>query len=97
MFAVIARFQVKDGHVDEVIRLLNEAAIPSRAEPGCHLYVANQDLSNPNLIVMYEQYEDEGAFQSHVESEHAQRIVLGQIVPLLESRRRETFTVVTSD
>lgn len=97
MFAVIARFQVKDGHVDEVIRLVNEAAIPSRAEPGCHLYVANQDLSDPNLIVMYEQYDDEGAFQRHVESEHAQRIVLGQIVPLLESRRRETFTVVTSD
>jgi quinol monooxygenase YgiN len=97
VFAVIARFQVKDGHVDEVIRLLNEAAIPSRAEPGCHFYVANQDLSDPNLIVMYEQYDDEEAFQRHVESEHAQRIVAGQIVPLLESRRRETFSVVTAD
>lgn len=96
VFAVIARFQVQPGQVDTVIELLNRAAVPSLAEPGCHLYTANQDASDPNLIVMYEQYDDADAFQRHLESPHVRDLVAGKIVPLLESRSRETFTVVTA-
>ena len=95
MYAIIARFKVKPGHVDEVISLLGEASVPSRQEPGCHLYIANRDLSDPDAIVMYEQYDDEAAFQAHLDSPHCREIVAGKIVPLLESRQRETFTVVT--
>jgi quinol monooxygenase YgiN len=95
VFAVIARFQVKPGHVDEVITFLNQAAVPSRQEPGCHLYIANQDLADANVITMYEVYDDPAAFQDHLDSEHFQEIVAGRVVPLLESRRRDTFTVVT--
>ena len=97
MFAVIARFQVKPGHVDEVIALLNQAAVPSRAEPGCHFYVANQDLADTNQIVMYEQYDDAEAFQGHVESDYVQDIIFGKLAPLLHARSRETFTVVTAE
>ena len=95
MLAVIARFQVQSGHVHTVIDLLNQAAVPSLLEPGCHLYAANQDLSDPNLIVMYEQYDDADAFQRHLDSPHVQDLVAGKIVPLLTSRSRETFNVVT--
>ena len=95
VFAVIARFKVKPGHVDEVIDLLNQAAIPSRAEPGCHLYVANRSLDDPEPIVMYEQYDSPEAFQTHLESEHCREIVAGRVVPLLESRHRETYSVAT--
>jgi quinol monooxygenase YgiN len=95
VFAVIARFQVKPGHVDEVVTLLNQAASPSRQEPGCHVYIANQDLTDPNLVVMYEVYDDPEAFQSHLDSQHFADIVADKVLPLLESRRRETFTVVT--
>jgi (4S)-4-hydroxy-5-phosphonooxypentane-2,3-dione isomerase len=96
VFAVIARFQVKPGHVDEVIDLLRQAAIPSLAESGCHSYIANQDLADSNLIVMYEQYDDADAFQRHLDSTHVKNLVAGKVVPLLESRTRETFAVVTS-
>jgi quinol monooxygenase YgiN len=41
--------------------------------------------------VLYEQYDDEAAFQAHLASEHFQRIVVPQIVPLLAERSRETF------
>ena len=90
MFAIIARFKVKPGHVDDVIELLNQAAIPSRAEPGCRLYVANRSLDDPDLIVMYEQYESAVAFQTHMETDHFREIVAGKVMPLLESRQRET-------
>jgi len=95
VFAIIARFKVKPGHVDDVIKLLNQAAIPSRAETGCHLYVANRSLDEPDLIVMYEQYDSPEAFQAHIDSEHFREIVAGKVVPLLESRHRETYSVVT--
>jgi quinol monooxygenase YgiN len=47
------------------------------------------------MIVMYEQYDDEAAFQAHLDSPHCKEIVVGKVVPLLESRQRETYTVVT--
>ena len=93
MFAIIARFTVQDGKVDEVLGYLSEATVPSLAEPGCHMYVANRDLADPNVVVMYEQYDDEAAFESHVNSSHCQTIVMGKIFPLLADRRRETFQV----
>jgi quinol monooxygenase YgiN len=96
VFAVIARFKVKPGHVDEVIALLNQAAVPSREEPGCHLYIANRSLDDPELIVMYEQYASPEAFQRHLESDHTREIVAGKVIPLLESRQRETYTVMNT-
>ena len=94
MFAIIARFRVAPGKIDEVLGHLAEVSVPSLAEPGCHMYIANRDTTDPNLIVMYEQYDDETAFQAHVNSAHCQAIVAGKITPLLVERSRESFTVV---
>jgi len=95
MFAIIARLRFKAGNVDEGITLLSQAATLSRQEPGCHIYIANQDLADPDTIVMYEQYDDEAAFQAHRDSAHFAEIVASKVLPLLESRTRETFTVVS--
>jgi quinol monooxygenase YgiN len=94
MFSIIARFTVQAGKIDEVLGYLKQASVLSLAEPGCHMYFANQDLTDPNVVVMYEQYTDEAAFESHLASPHCQEIVVGKIVPLLENRRREMFNVV---
>lgn len=95
MFAIIVRFQVRPGHVDDVITALNEAAGPSRNEPGCHVYIANQDRSDPNVIVMYEVYDDEAALEAHRETPHFKEIVAARVVPFLDGRERQEFTVVT--
>ena len=44
---------------------------------------------------MYEQYESAEAFQRHLDSDHCRDIVAGKVVPLLECRERETYSVVT--
>jgi len=93
LFAIIARFTVQDGKVDEVLGYIGEASVPSLAEPGCHMYIANRDLADPNVVVMYEQYDDEAAFDAHLNSPHCQALVVGKVVPLLVDRRRETFRV----
>lgn len=95
MFAVIARFKFQPGCVDEAIALLQQAAGPSRDEPGCHIYIANRDLEDPDTIVMYEVYDDGAAFEAHRNTPHFQEIVAAKVVPLLADRRRETFEVVT--
>ncbi len=95
MFAIIVRFQVKAGFVDDVIAALNEAAGPSRNELGCHVYIANQSLEDPNVVVMYEVYDDETALESHRETAHFKEIVAARVVPHLESRERQEFRVVT--
>jgi len=46
--------------------------------------------SSPNPC-FYEQYDDEAAFQAHIATEPFQRIVVGQIVPLLAERSREVM------
>ena len=44
--------------------------------------------------MLYEQYVDEAAFGAHTETEAFGRIVLGQIVPLLAERVRETYVTL---
>ena len=94
MYAILARFTVQPAKMDDVIGYLNQSSIPSLAEPGCHLYIANRDQSDPNVLVMYEQYTDEAAFQAHLASDHFRELVAEKVVPLLSDRRRETVDVV---
>jgi autoinducer 2-degrading protein len=95
VYAIIVRFQVKPGLVDEVITALNEAAGPSRNEPGCHVYIANQSNDDPNVVVMYEVYDDAAALEAHRETPHFKEIVAARVLPHLEGRERQEFTVVT--
>jgi quinol monooxygenase YgiN len=45
---------------------------------------------------MYEQYDSPEAFEHHLECEHTREIVAGKVIPLLESRQRETYIVATT-
>ena len=91
MYVVLARWRIAAGQVERVLELGREMETYSRQEPGCKAYIVNQLVDDPHVVVLYEQYDDEDAFQAHLASEHFQRIVLPQIVPLLAERSRETF------
>jgi quinol monooxygenase YgiN len=90
---VIARYRVRDGHVDEVLDLIRQMAEPSRREPGNLSYAAYRALDDPQEVVLLERYRSPEDLALHRESPHFTRIVLGRIVPLLESRAAETFEV----
>jgi quinol monooxygenase YgiN len=94
MYVVAARFVAQEGSGDEVARLLAEMTPYSLSESGCHKYIINRSLENRNLFLLYEQYEDEAAFAAHRDNPEFQRIILGQVVPLLAERSREIFEVV---
>lgn len=94
MFVVVARYYSREGRDDEVAGVLGRMAPIANAEPGCVLYVVNRSLDDPRRFLLYEQYVDRAAFDAHVETEAVRELVLGQVVPLLEHREREIFSVV---
>jgi len=84
---VFAIWQVKEGQLETVLGLLGEAAIKSREEAGNLFYDAHQSNTDANTIVLFEGYTSEEAIAEHRNSVHFQEIVVGKIVPLLESRQ----------
>lgn len=94
MYVVVARYLSAEDTGDEVARLLVEMEPLANEEPGCASYVTHRSVDDPRRFMLYEQYLDEAAFQAHTETEAFKRILLGQIVPLLEERARETYVTL---
>ncbi|PXX71747.1 quinol monooxygenase YgiN [Nocardia tenerifensis] len=80
---VIARYVTRQR--DKVLELLGPMAQASRSEPGCRRYELYRGVED-DVVVIVEEYAAEADFTAHCASEHFQRIVLGQVVPLLEER-----------
>lgn len=85
-YVVVARYLTKPGAQDEVLALLDRMAQASRAEPGCRAYRVHQGTEDPRVVVLYEEYERESDFVLHCETAYFRDIVLGRVVPLLDSR-----------
>jgi (4S)-4-hydroxy-5-phosphonooxypentane-2,3-dione isomerase len=94
MLVVIAQYRTRAGKGDEVAAVLALHRPATVAEPGCRAFVVNRSQDDGDRFVLYEQYDDEAAFQAHRESPHFQRYIAGQVVPLLAERSWERFSVV---
>jgi quinol monooxygenase YgiN len=85
-YVVVARYRTRPDAQDEVLGLLDEMTRHSIAEPGCRGYRVHQGIEDPRVIVLYEEYDAEADFTAHCASEHFRDLILGRIVPLLDSR-----------
>ncbi len=83
---VFATWQVKEGEIETVLKLLTTVQNESIKEAGNLFYKIHQSQSDVNTIVLYEGYSGEAALAEHRASEHFKELVLGEIVPLLENR-----------
>ena len=90
---VIARHTMAAGKEQEVLALLPKLLEASRAEPGNVSFVAYRQLDDERSYVLLERYASREAFAAHRETAHFTELVLGQIVPRLDSRTIETFDV----
>lgn len=90
-FVCHATWVAKPGHEETVRAALAQVAPASRAEPGALYYQPYQDPAEPRVFRIFEVYADEDAFRAHSESEHFKRWVLGEAVPVLESRQRDLY------
>ncbi|WP_327708159.1 antibiotic biosynthesis monooxygenase [Streptomyces sp. NBC_00464] len=85
-YVVVARYRTNPGEQDTVLPLLDAMAAASRQEPGNLAYRVHQGTEDPRAVVLYEEYATEADFTAHCATPHFQEIVLGKVVPLLESR-----------
>ena len=85
-YVVVARYRTKEGAENAVLALLDTMAAASRREPGNLAYRVHQGTEDPRAVVLYEEYGCEADFTAHCASAHFQEIVLGKVVPLLDSR-----------
>jgi quinol monooxygenase YgiN len=97
MFVVAAQYYAKEGKDNEIATVLQKTIPISRAEPGCAMYLVNRSLEDPRKFLMYEQYHDRSGYEAHMTTDAFKESVLGKVVPMLESRVRDFYELVTVD
>ena len=75
MYVIIAPVQIKQGHTGDYIEaLLEDAKASVRDEPGCQRFDVIQDAGDANRVWLYEVYNDEAAFQAHLQTPHLKKL-----------------------
>lgn len=54
----------------DVVEAIKAMVAASRAEDGCQTYTFAQDLSDPNVLIIYERWRDREALAAHSASAH---------------------------
>ncbi len=89
---VIARWQVAEEAIDEVLALLPALRQRTLEEPGCLGYEVLRGLDDGQRITIVERYRDRAAIDAHRDSAHYRELVAARIVPLLRDRQVELLT-----
>lgn len=81
-----ARWQVKEGRLENVLQLLAHVTRHTLQEEGNLFYKVHQSNTDANNILLYEGYTNQAAVEVHRNSAHFQQLVIGGIIPQLENR-----------
>ena len=73
MIGIVAKVKVKAGSEAAFETAAREMVACTRTEPGCIDY-ALWRTDRPDTYAFVERYQDEGAMEAHVKSEHFRRI-----------------------
>ena len=93
-YCIAVRWTINPGEEQRVRELAESMLAPSNAEPGCQAYILHTDPTDASQLFLYEQYDDEAAFQAHCESPHFLSTVAAEIAPRLSERRLEVYETV---
>lgn len=88
-FTVRMKFGPED-HA-EIRSILQNLGSASRQEPGCVNYVTHFVESDPNTVVIYEQYRDVEALEAHRASAHFDQYATNGLYRKVRERSVETL------
>jgi quinol monooxygenase YgiN len=92
VIVLTVKYTCKAGQAEAVLTALGRMAPLVRAhEAGCKAYQISRSVEQPDLLFLYEIYEDQAAFDAHVQTAHFKEIIQGEVIQMLETRVRETF------
>jgi quinol monooxygenase YgiN len=78
----------------EIRGILQNLGAASRQEPGCVNYVAHYVESEPDTIVIYEQYQDVEGLEAHRSSPHFDQWATNGLYRKVRERSVETLVEV---
>jgi quinol monooxygenase YgiN len=94
MYAVVVEFRIQADHVQAFHQAIVEnARLSVESEVGCHQFDVCCDPAHPALFLLYELYDDESAFEVHLQSSHFLRMN-ALTAPWVESKTVKTMTRV---
>ncbi len=91
MICFTVRFRFSPEDRAEIRSILEKLGSASRQEQGCANYIAHAVDSDPDTIVLYEQYRDAEALEAHRASEHFQQYALDGLYRKMRERTVETL------
>ena len=91
-FTVRMTFRPEDR--EEVAQVLRELTRLSRLETGCVSYIPHTVESDPDTILIYEQYKDEAAADAHRASPHFAQYAIGVLYQKMLERSKEMLTAI---
>lgn len=94
MVSFTVRLRFDEGDHDTIAEMLRKLTTASRQEPGCATYIAHFVASDPDTVVIYEQYADEAALEQHRNTPHFLKLAKNGLYLLKHTRALEMLTVV---
>jgi quinol monooxygenase YgiN len=91
MIALAITYVFMAGHEEEAVGYFRELIPASRREPGCRMYVVHRAKSDPAKFFIYEQYDDEAAFDFHRSTPHFERYGKNGIQKIAVRREPELY------
>ena len=91
-FTVRMKFRGEDRA--EIAGILQELTRLSREEPGCVNYVPHTVETDPDLVVIYEQYRDDAAAEAHRTTPHFKQYAIGGLYQRMLERSVEMLTAL---
>ena len=70
MIIVHGTFPLKQEARDDALKMMRRMAIASRAEYGCISYEFYVGLSDPNTLLLFQEWESVESLHDHMETEH---------------------------
>ncbi len=83
------RFTFAPEDADRVAGIFLELRDLSREEPGVLRFDIGRSNDHPNVFALWEEYRDEAALKSHMDSDHYRRLVVNGVRPLAKERLAE--------
>lgn len=91
MYVVVVEFTIDPPRWDEFLPLMLENARRSReGEPGCRQFDVCVDEARPNVVFLYEIYDDRAAFDAHLAAPHFKSFAAAT-APMIAERRIATW------
>jgi quinol monooxygenase YgiN len=74
------KITAKEGEEERVREGLGRLVAPTRAEDGCLVFEVHQDVADPRVFSIYEQWRDEAAHDAHVLTDHFRDLAKAEVI-----------------